>query len=113
MGLVDKLLVPFYMERYKDEIAISVNELLSEIGEDRVRFLVETECSMWSIWPNKAGLASWAEPYRDIIGRIDLNEVAARLVEILSSTAFAFVTPAWVVTTLREARRDFLKSVVK
>ena len=41
------------IEKYKTEISAEIESILSGIGEDKVRFIVEKDLSLWDFWPEK------------------------------------------------------------
>ncbi|MBW2675193.1 MAG: hypothetical protein JRD89_17585 [Deltaproteobacteria bacterium] len=111
--------VSWVLQRHRDGIAEGIEAILSMIGEERIRILVEDGITLVSLWPNKDQLlskvADYAAPYQDFIGRIDLGEVASWLTDLLDETnsPFAFIPQSWILKNLREARREILATMVK
>jgi len=112
-------LLSWAIERYRDKIASELKPMLSEIGEERILFLIDNNVSLWSVWPGKEELliklGPSLGPYADMIGRINLNDVAAELVKLIAEQVpdFAFIPQPWLLGTLREARREIVANVVK
>lgn len=114
--MVRSFMLGWFIDRHKAEIAAEIENVLSELGEERVRFLVENNTSLWSIWPNKEEAITRLAPYADSIGQIDLNDLGDQVLKLLeeSSSTFApIISREWLIKSLREARREILQKVLK
>lgn len=109
------MLIPFVLDRYGDRIAKEIDAVLTELGEERVRSMVENGVSLWQALPDKETVTALAEPYIDVIGHLDLRQVAHKVYEILRehNSPFAFITEEWLLLNLREARREIMSNVVE
>lgn len=125
MGIVDDFKLSIFVGRYGERIADIIKEVLNGLGEETIRKLVDSDKSLWAIWPEHKGdgdedlskdrIFAEALPYRNEIGHMTLADVADELLRLIKEKApnFAFIPQPWMLKLLREMRVDIMKHTVE
>ena len=98
------------LEKHKVYILSEVEQNLSQLGEEKVRELIENDISLWHVWENKEEVISELEPHYRLIKRIDVKELSTRVLRLLAEgdSHFNFIPEQWLKDSLAHAQREIL-----
>lgn len=99
--------------KYEALILSEVEGNLSELGEEKVRELIENDISLWHVWQNKKEVISRVRPYHRVIKHIDVNELSHQVLRLLAEgdSSFNFIPQQWLRDSLAHAHREILTAI--
>ncbi|MBA7660537.1 hypothetical protein ES703_68539 [subsurface metagenome] len=102
-----------FFRKYEALILSEVEGNLAELGEEKVRELIENDISLWHVWQNKQDTISRLRPYYRVIKHIDVDELSHQALRLLTEhdSRFNFIPEQWLRDSLAHAHREILKGI--
>ncbi len=108
----------FALEEIKSRLAPHLPAFLDGFGQERLKFLVEKDISLWTVWEDKAGALQAVHQVVPSIFRglslprlltvMDLGAVAGVIQEILEEKCpqYRWIPREWLIKSLADFRKD-------